>query len=79
MSEEVLTKIVVDCATGQTQVLPLTEEEIAQRESDALAAQAAEAERIAAEEAAAAAKASALAKLTALGLTEEEALAIIGS
>lgn len=79
MSEEVLTKIVVDCATGQTQVLPLTEEEIAQRESDALAAQAAEAERIAAEEAASAAKASALAKLTALGLTEEEALAIIGS
>lgn len=79
MSEEVLTKIVVDCATGQTQVLPLTEEEIAQREADALAAQAAEAERIAAEEAASAAKASALAKLTALGLTEEEALAIIGS
>ena len=79
MSEEVLTKIVVDCATGQTEVLPLTEEEIAQREADALAAQAAEAERIAVEEAAAAAKASALAKLTALGLTEEEALAIIGS
>lgn len=79
MSEEVLTKIVVDCATGQTQVLPLTEEEIAQREADALAAQAAEAERIAAEEAAASAKSSALAKLTALGLTEEEALAIIGS
>lgn len=79
MSEEVLTKIVVDCATGQTQVLPLTEEEIAQREADALAAQAAEAERIAAEEAAAAAKASALAKLTALGLTEEEALAIVGA
>ena len=79
MSEEVLTKIVVDCATGQTQVLPLTEEEIAQREADALVAQAAEAERIAAEEAAAAAKASALAKLTALGLTEEEAFAIVGS
>lgn len=79
MSEEVLTKIVVDCATGQTQVLPLTEEEIAQREADALAAQAAEAERIAAEEAAIAAKASALAKLTALGLTEEEAQAIIGA
>ena len=79
MSEEVPTKIVVDCATGQTQVLPLTEEEIAQREADAAAAAVAESERIAAEEAAAAAKASALAKLTALGLTEEEALAIIGS
>lgn len=79
MSEEVLTKIVVDCATGQTQVLPLTAEEIAQREADALAAQAAEAERIAAEEAAAATKAAAVAKLTALGLTEEEAQAIIGA
>ena len=78
MSEEVLTKIVVDCATGQPQVLPLTEEEIAQREADAAAAAVAEAERLAAEEAAAAAKASALAKLTALGLTEEEALAIVG-
>jgi hypothetical protein len=79
MSEEVPTKIIVDCATGQTQVLPLTEEEISQREADAAAAAVAEAERIAAEEASTAAKASALAKLTALGLTEEEALAIIGS
>jgi hypothetical protein len=79
MSEEVPTKIIVDCATGQTQVLPLTEEEISQREADAAAAAVAEAERIAAEEASTAAKASALAKLTDLGLTEEEALAIIGS
>jgi len=75
---EVPTKVVVNCATGVTETLPLTEEEIAQREADAIAAAAAEAERIAAEEAAASAKASALAKLTTLGLTEEEALAIIG-
>ena len=79
MSEEVPTKIVVDCASGTTQILPLTPEEIAQREADAAVAAVAEAERIAAEEAAAAAKASALAKLTALGLTEEEALAIVGA
>lgn len=78
MSEEVATKVVVDCATGQTQILPLTEEEIAQREADAAVHAVAEAERIAVEEAAAAAKASAFAKLTALGLTEEEALAIVG-
>jgi hypothetical protein len=52
--------------------------EIEQREVDAAAAAIAEAERVAAEEAKEAAKASALAKLTALGLTEEEALAIVG-
>ena len=68
----------VNCATGEVTERPLTADEIAQREADAEAAAVAEAERIAAEEAAAAAKASALAKLTALGLTEEEALAIIG-
>lgn len=68
----------VNCATGEVIERPLTADEIAQREADAEAAAVAEAERIAAEEAAAVAKASALAKLTALGLTEEEALAIIG-
>ena len=69
----------VNCATGEVIERPLTADEIAQREADAAAAAIAEAERIAAEEAAAAAKASALAKLTALGLTEEEALAIVGA
>lgn len=76
---ETPTKVVVNCATGVTEVLPLTAEEIAQREADAAAAAVAEAERVAAEDAAAAAKASALAKLTALGLTEEEAIAIAGA
>ena len=69
----------VNCDTGEVIERPLTADEIAQREADAAAAAVAEAERIAAEEAAAAAKASALAKLTALGLTEEEALAIVGA
>jgi hypothetical protein len=68
----------VNCETGEVVERPLTPAELEQRELDRIAAEAAEAERIAAEEAAAAAKASALAKLTALGLTEEEALAIIG-
>ena len=73
---ETLTKLVVDCSTGEQSVVPLTAEEIAQREADA----AAFAEQKTAEDAAAAAKAAtkaaALAKLAALGLTEEEAQAL---
>lgn len=76
---EVPTMMIVDCSTGVVEERPLTSEEIAQREADAAAYAAAEAERIAAEEAKAAAKASALAKLAALGLTEEEAAALAGS
>jgi hypothetical protein len=73
---EVLTKLVVDCSTGEQTVVELTVEEIAQREADAAAYAAAEAERLAAEEARAAAKASAQAKLAALGLTAEEITAL---
>lgn len=74
---EVLTKVVVNCATGEQSVVPLTPEEIAQREVDAAAFAEAEAARLAEAEAAAAAKASALSKLAALGLTEEEANALV--
>lgn len=71
---EVLTKVVVDCSTGESQVLPLTPEEIAQREADALAFAEAEATRLAEAEAKALIKASAKAKLVAgEPLTEEEA------
>ena len=70
------TKIVVNCETGETTVVTLTSEEIAQREADAAAFAVAEAERLAAEEAAAAAKASGQAKLAALGLTAEEIAAL---
>lgn len=74
---ETLTKVVVNCETGEQQVLPLTAEEIAQREADA-AAFALEQAAIEAEAAAkAAAKESGIAKLLALGLTEEEANALI--
>lgn len=76
MSE--LIAVEVNCETGEVVERPLTSAEIEQREADAAAFAAAEAERVAAEEAKEAAKASALAKLTALGLTEEEALAIVG-
>ena len=74
---EVLTKVVVNCSTGEESVVTLTPEEIAQREADAAAFAVAEAERIAAAEAAADAKASGIAKLLALGLTEEEANALV--
>ena len=71
--------VIVNCETGQVEERPLTPEEIAQREADAAAAAVAEAERVAAEEAKAAAKASAIAKLAALGLTEDEAAALVGA
>jgi hypothetical protein len=74
---EALNKLVVDCATGEQQILSLTAEEVADLEAMRLQV---EADRIVAEEAAAnaaAAKASGIAKLLALGLTEEEANALV--
>jgi hypothetical protein len=70
------TKVIVDCATGESTTVPLTEAELEQREIDRLAWEAQEAERLAAEEAKEALKASANAKLTALGLTADEIAAI---
>ena len=76
MSES-LTKIVINCETKEETIVPLTAEEIAQREADAAAFAVAEAERIAAAEASAAVKASGIAKLLALGLTQDEANALV--
>jgi hypothetical protein len=59
------TKMVVNCSTGETQIIPLTSAEIAQRDQDAAAFAAAEAERAEAATALAALKASAKAKLIA--------------
>jgi hypothetical protein len=73
---EVITKLVVNCADGTSEVVPLTEAELAQRETDRLAYEAQEATRLAAEEAKETAKASANAKLKALGLTDSEISAI---
>jgi len=70
------TKIVVNCETGETQVVTLTAEEIAQREADAAAFAVEQAAREAAEAAAAEAKASAQSKLAALGLTADEIAAL---
>ena len=70
--------IEVNCETGDVTERPLTAEEITQRDADAAAAATAEAERVAAEEAKASARASAITKLAALGLTADEAAAIVG-
>ena len=73
---EVLTKVVVDCTTGEQMVVPLSAEEIAQREADAAAFAEEQAAREAAAAAEAAAKESAKSKLSALGLTDEEIAAL---
>jgi hypothetical protein len=70
------TKVIVDCATGKSTTVPLTEAELEQREIDRLAWEAQEAERKAAEEEKETLKASANAKLLALGLTEAEVAAL---
>ena len=71
---EVATKVVVNCADGTSEIIPLTEAELEQRELDRLAWEAAEAEREAAATALATLKASAKAKLIAgTPLTEAEA------
>jgi hypothetical protein len=69
-------KVIVDCATGESTTVPLTEDELAQREIDRVASEAEQAEREAAEQAQEALKASANAKLLALGLTEAEVAAL---
>ena len=75
---EAPTKVVVDCSTGETQIIPLTAEEITQREADAAAYATAQAEREAAEAATAALKASARTKLIAgQPLTEAEAAVLV--
>ena len=72
------TKIVVNCETGETQVVTLTAEEIAQREADAAAFAVEQAAREEAAAALEALKVSARAKLVAgQPLTEEEAATLV--
>jgi hypothetical protein len=75
---EVITKLVIDCSTGIATEVELTEEELAQREEDRLAFEAAEEARLTAEAEKAALEASAVAKLEELGLTAEEIAALKG-
>jgi hypothetical protein len=71
-------KVVVDCSTGESVTIPLSEDELAQREVDRIAYEAQEAERLAEQEAKEKAEASAIAKLTKLGLTADEISALKG-
>jgi hypothetical protein len=74
---ETPTKLIVDCSTGETTEIPLTPDEIAQREIDRLAYEAQEAERLVYDANQEALRQSANAKLAALGLTADEIAAIL--
>jgi hypothetical protein len=75
---EVLTKIIVNCETGVVAEIPLTGEELAQREVDAAASAAQKVLDDASAAALAALKSSAKAKLVAgTPLTEEEAATLV--
>jgi formylmethanofuran dehydrogenase subunit B len=75
---DTLTKVVVDCSTGEQTILPLTADEIASLELSRQEAEARKAEEDAAAEALAAVKTSAKAKLVAgTPLTEEEAATLV--
>jgi hypothetical protein len=76
MMSDVPKKLVVNVATGMSQYVDLTPEEIEQRAVDAQAAEIEKAERDAAAQAEADAKLAAQAKLQALGLTGDEIAAI---
>ena len=79
---EVITKLVIDASLPEghpdkVQIIPLTEEELAEREAMRIQAEADQLQREADELAQAEAKASAEAKLAALGLTSEEINALL--
>jgi MinD-like ATPase involved in chromosome partitioning or flagellar assembly len=76
MTDETPMKTIINCETGEVQVLPFTQEEINQRLADQAEFEAKNQARDAAIAAKAAAKASAEAKLAALGLTPEEIAAL---
>ena len=73
---ETITKAVIDCSTGLTEIVPLNEEELAQLELDVKARNERKAAEDAVAAAKAAAKASAGAKLAALGLSADEIAAL---
>ena len=74
-------KVVIDLSKPEGEresIIPLTAEEIAQREADAAQAAEEQAAREAEAQAKADAKASAVAKLAALGLSDTEITALLG-
>lgn len=84
MTNEIITKLVVDLSKPEghperVQSIPLTAEELEQRELDRIAAEAAEAARLQEVADLAALKQSAQDKLKALGLTDLEVAALTGA
>ena len=74
---EVLTKVVVDCATGQVEYVPLTPEEIAEREAMAAQAEQERLEREAVEAKLQADREAGIATLKGLGLTDDQITALL--
>lgn len=74
---EVLTKVVVDCSTGNVEYVPLTEEEIAEREALAAQAEQERLEREAAEAKLQADREAGIATLKGLGLTDDQITALL--
>ena len=72
------TKLVVDCSTGITETIELTDAEVAQMQADAETYAEAKAVEDAAKEEAEAKKVSGKAKLKALGLSDAEIEALVG-
>jgi hypothetical protein len=75
---EIPTKLIINCETGEREIVELTPEEIAERELMQLQAVADQEQREADAAAKAAAKLSAETKLAALGLTADEIAALAG-
>ena len=67
---------IVNCETGEVELRPFTDDEMAQLEADRIAFEEAQAAAQAEAEAKEAARQSGIAKLLALGLTEDEANAL---
>jgi hypothetical protein len=78
MTQEIPTKLIINCETGEREIIPLTAEEIAERELMQLQAIAEQEQREADQAAKEAAKASAIAKLATLGLSDAEIAALVG-
>jgi hypothetical protein len=72
------TKLVVDCSTGITEEIQLTDAEVAQMQADAQASAEQKALEDAAKEEVEAKKVSGKAKLKALGLSDAEIEALVG-
>ena len=77
MTDEVLTKVVVDCSSGEVSYIPLTPEEIAEREALAAQAEQERLEREAAEAKLQADREAGIATLKGLGLTDDQITALL--